>query len=150
MRAEKMLNCHLLALMTILAISVVSLAGCSGIVGKRGPEPDWAIVTACAPYRPVDTPGRQRREAQNDAELLARRQLLNEIGRMRITAKETVNDLIACDTRLRARVMEMVRTAEVHDWFVDEQRGEVHVTVRLDRNKVRELLTPQNDESPQR
>jgi len=131
---------YLFAILFVAGLALLS--GCAGVLGSRQPAPDWAIAQACAPYRPVDKPGMQRREAQQDAETLARRRLMNEIGRMRIDGKQTVNDVIARDTRLRARLLELVRTAEVYDWSVDEARGEVHVAVRLDRNKVRELFTP--------
>ncbi len=110
-------------------------------------QPDWVIASATAPYRAVDIPGRQRREAQNDAETLARRQLLNEVGRMRVKGTSTVNDLVARDPRLRAAILDLVRTAEVYDWQVDETRGEVSVSVRLDRNKVCELFASQNANS---
>jgi hypothetical protein len=128
------------AALTIVA--AVGLAGCAGLRTGSRPEPDWAVATACAPYRAVDTPGRQRREAQNDAETLARRRLLNDIGRMHVTPKATVNDIIARDPRLRARVLELVRNAEVCDWQVNEQQGQVSVVLRLDRNRVRKLFAP--------
>lgn len=123
-------------------LAVVFLSGCAGLLASSRHEPDWIIATACAPYKPVDIPGRQRREAQQDAEMLARRELMNEVGRMRVSGQQTVNDIIARDTRLRAHVLELVRTAEVYDWQVDEKRGEVSVTLRLDRNRVREILSP--------
>ncbi|MCX7625752.1 MAG: hypothetical protein N2Z21_06035 [Candidatus Sumerlaeaceae bacterium] len=123
-------------------IAIVFLHGCAGLLSTGRPEPDWLLATACAPYRPVDVPGRQRREAQQDAEMLARRELMNQLGRMRVTGGYTVNDIIARDTRLRAHVLELVRTAEVSDWQVDEMRGEVSVTVRVDRNRVRDILSP--------
>lgn len=135
-------NCRGHAWHVVLLMAVVFLSGCAGLLSSGRHEPDWIIATACAPYKPVDVPGRQRREAQQDAEMLARRELMNEVGRMRVTGKQTVNDIIARDTRLRAHVLELVRTAEVYDWQVDESRGEVSVTVRLDRNRVREILSP--------
>lgn len=116
------------------------MSGCAALVGGTASEADWVAVSACAPYRPVDKPGMQRREAQNDAETLARRALLAQVGRMRIRGRETVNDLVTRDVHLRAELLRLVRTAEVYEWKVDEQRGEVCVWMRLDRHRVRELF----------
>ncbi|MGB9691047.1 MAG: hypothetical protein ACPL7D_02645 [Candidatus Sumerlaeaceae bacterium] len=128
-----------------MLVVAFALTGCAGLSFGRRSQPEWVVASATAPYRAVDVPGRQRREAQNDAETLARRQLLNEIGRMRVTGKSTLNDLIARDPRLRAAVLDLVRTAEVYDWRVDETRGEVSVSIRLDRNRICELLAPNNE-----
>ncbi len=84
----------------------------------------------------------QRREAQNDAEQLARRELLNRVGALRLPSGQTVNDVIARDTRLRAEVLQLVRTAEVYDWRVNPQHECVQVWVRLDLNRVRALFQP--------
>lgn len=122
--------------------AVMLMTGCASLTGQRRPQPDWVQTSACAPYRPVDKPGMERREAQNDAEVLARRALLNEVGRMRVQGRQTVNDIIARDRRLRAEVLRLVRTAEVEDWQVDEVNGQVCVWIKLDKNRVRELFLP--------
>jgi hypothetical protein len=123
----------------IALLLAVGLAGCS-YTPRGGTTPDYHVVTATARYRPVDTPGTQRRVAQNDAEEIARRDLLNFVGNMKLDARQTVNDLTARDPRLRSELLNMVRTAEVFNWTVDQQCGAVQVWLRLDLNRVRALV----------
>ncbi|AXA36599.1 MAG: hypothetical protein D6691_00880 [Candidatus Hydrogenedentota bacterium] len=126
----------------LLVTVALAMIGCATMTPSHKVEPDWCLVTASAPYRPVEKPGMQRREAQNDAEQLARRELLNRVGALRLPSGQTVNDVIARDTRLRAEVLQLVRTAEVYDWRVNPQHECVQVWVRLDLNRVRALFQP--------
>jgi hypothetical protein len=126
----------------LLLTVALLMIGCATMTPRGKGEPDWCVVTASAPYRPVEKPGMQRREAQRDAEQLARRELLNRVGAMRLASGQTVNDVIARDTRLRTEVLQLVRTAEVFDWRVNPQHECVQVWVRLDLNRVRSLLQP--------
>lgn len=103
--------------------------------------PDYYMVTTTASWRPVDIPGTQRRVAQNDAELRARKQILEYVGSMPVRGRGTINDVMARDARLKAKVLEMVRTAEVADWVVNPACACVQVWVRIDLNQIRGLLT---------
>ena len=122
------------------------LAGCCEMRGLRaapvGPpcNPDYYSVTATACYKPVSVPGTQRRMAQNDAEEIARRQLLEFVGAMRTGSGCTVNDVIARDSQKRANVMAIIRNATVVDWKVCPAGGQVQVWLRIDLNDVRRAV----------
>jgi len=101
---------------------------------------DFYVVTATANYRPVDRPGMQRRVAQQDAEEKAHQQIYTYVGNMRLADGRSVNDLLAKDARLKARVLELIRTSETFDWRVEPGCACVQVWVRLDLNTVRAAL----------
>lgn len=103
-------------------------------------QPDYYSVTATANYRPVDRPGTQRRVAQTDAEEKARKEIYQYVGSMRLLDGRTVNDLIARDARLKALILETIRTSETYDWRVMPVQTCVQVWVRLDINKIRAVL----------
>lgn len=100
------------------------------------PAPQYYAATATANYRPVDRPGTQRRVAQTDAEEKARKQIYEYVGSLRHCSGHTVNDILARDARLKARVLEIIRQSETYDWRVDPRCGSVQVWVRLDVNTV--------------
>jgi hypothetical protein len=97
-------------------------------------------VSTLASFRPVTVPGTQRRVAQNDAEAKARKMIYEYVGSMRISKGRTVNDIIAKDSRLRAKVLEYIRTAEVVDWKVNPACACVQVWVRVDLNVIRSFI----------
>lgn len=97
---------------------------------------NFYTVTATAAYRPVDRPGTQRRVAQGDAEEKARKQLYEYVGSHRYKDGRTVNDILNQDARLKARVLEIIRTSETYDWAVNPGCACVQVWVRLDLNLV--------------
>jgi hypothetical protein len=101
---------------------------------------DYYAVTATAGFRPVNTPGTQRRVAQNDAEAKARRQMYEYVGSWKLANKRTVNDVLAKDARLKARILETIRNAELVDWAVNPQCNSVQVWMRIDQNTIRALL----------
>lgn len=103
-------------------------------------QPDYHAVTATANYRPVDRPGMQRRVAQTDAEEKARKQIYEFVGSLRSSQGYAVNDLLARDARLKARVLELIRNSETYDWAVNPGCACVQVWVRLDINQVRAAL----------
>lgn len=113
---------------------------CTGSAVAAGGAPDYYTVTATANYRPVDRPGTQRRVAQTDAEEKARKEIYEYVGSMRYVDGRTVNDLLARDARLKARVLEIIRTSETADWAVNPGCACVQVWVRLDLNRVRQAL----------
>ena len=104
------------------------------------PQPDYYTVTTTAAYRPVDRPGTQRRVAQQDAEEKARKEIYEYVGSFRYQDGRTINDVLNQDARLKARVLEIIRTSETVDWAVASQCACVQVWVRLDINKVRAAL----------
>jgi hypothetical protein len=119
----------------------LALAACATTTTGGGYQPDYAAVTASAPYHPVNTPGTQRRAAQNEAESIARAQLLETAGAITMPNGMTVNAIAAKDPRIRSELHALVRTAEVTDWKVDPACGEVTVCMRLDLNRVRVLAS---------
>jgi tetrahydromethanopterin S-methyltransferase subunit F len=110
------------------------------IAAAAAPQPDFYMVTATANYRPVDRPGTQRRVAQNDAEEKARMEIYEYVGNMRSRDGRTINDLLARDARLKARVLEIIRNSETYEWGVAPGCACVQVWVRLDLNFVRAAL----------
>lgn len=102
--------------------------------------PDYHTATATANYRPVDRPGMQRRVAQTDAEEKARKEIYEFVGSLRSSQGYSVNDLLARDARLKARVLEIIRNSETYDWTVNPACACVQVWVRLDVNQVRAAL----------
>jgi len=104
------------------------------------PQPDYYTVTTTAAFRPVDRPGTQRRVAQQDAEEKARKEIYEYVGSFRYQDGRTINDILNQDARLKARVLEIIRTSETVDWAVASQCACVQVWVRLDINKVRAAL----------
>ena len=104
------------------------------------PAGDFYTVTATAAYRPVDRPGTQRRVAQTDAEEKARKELYEYVGSFRYKDGRTVNDILNQDQRLKAKVLEVIRTSETIEWSVAPGCACVQVWVRLDINKVRAAL----------
>lgn len=139
------MNRLLKALATATAlIAGAAVFGCAtptaGIAAGRT-APDYANVTATASYKPVGQPGTQRREAQKEAEAMARRQLYEIAGAMRVTPTMTVNDVVARDSKVRSELLSYVRTAELVDWKVTPECGRVQVWMRLDMNRVRTLVS---------
>lgn len=130
-----------LILAAMAAACALAMAACATTGGGAAYQPDYASVTASAPYHPVSTPGTQRRAAQNDAESTARRQLLETAGAITMPNGMTVNEIAAKDPRIRSELHALVRTAEVTDWKVDPACGEVTVCMRLDLNRVRVLAS---------
>ena len=124
-----------------LLVGVLMLAGCAANV-PSGPAcpPDYYMVTAISPYRPVETPGTQKKVAQADAETKARRMILEYVGSMPTGSGESVNDLIARNPRMRADVLSIVRSAELVDWEVWPECN-VRVWMRVDLNRVRQAIT---------
>lgn len=104
------------------------------------PQGDFYTVTATANYRPVDRPGTQRRVAQTDAEEKARKQIYEYVGSLRYSDGRTVNDLLARDARLKARILEIIRNSKTADWAVAPGCACVQVWVSLDINLVRAAL----------
>jgi hypothetical protein len=117
------------------------LAGCAATTTGGRNSADYATATASARYRPVDTPGTQRRAAQNDAEQMAHQQLLEAAGAVVMPNGMTVNQIAARDPRVRSELHALVRTAEVTEWKVDPACGAVTVWMRLDLNRVRVLAS---------
>jgi hypothetical protein len=103
-------------------------------------RPDWYMVTTTAAFRPVAVPGTQRRVAQNDAELKARKLLYEHAGSLPVGRGKTVNDVVSHDARLKGKLLELMRTAELVDWQVNPACGCVQVWVRIDLNVVRGLI----------
>ncbi len=126
--------CRLLAVLAL----VFFVCGARDAVAQY--TPDYYQVTATANYRPVDRPGMQRRVAQTDAEEKARRQIYEYVGSMQTLTGRTVNDYLATDARLKARVLEIIRTSETYDWGVSPACACVQVWVRLDLNQIRAAL----------
>jgi hypothetical protein len=120
--------------------AVLLLGGCAANV-PCGPAvaPDYYMVTAIASYRPVEVPGTQKKMAQADAENVARRMIMEYVGSMPTGTGETVNDLIARHPRMRADVLNIVRTAELVDWEVWPECN-VRVWMRVDLNRVRQAI----------
>lgn len=141
------MNRLLKALATATAlVAGAAVFGCAtpttGIAaGRTAPAPDYATVTATAVYKPVAQPGTQRREAQKEAEAIARRELYEIAGAMQVTPTMTVNDVIARDSKVRSELLSYVRTAELVDWKVTPECGRVQVWMRLDLNRVRTLVS---------
>jgi hypothetical protein len=130
----------------ILLAALFALAACAAMnvqpgIGYAGYQPDYYAVTATAHYRPVDIPGTQRRVAQDDAENDARRQIMAYAGSMQVKPGQTVNDIIARNSRIRAKVLDIVRTSELVDWKVVPECGTVQVWMRVDLNRIREMAT---------
>jgi hypothetical protein len=131
-------------IMTALAaLFVLALAGPAAAQNytHRCNVPDYYAVTAMARYRPVDVPGTQRRVAQTDAENDAKRQILAYVGSMQVVPGKTVNQTIAQNSRIRAKVLDIVRTSELVDWKVDPACGAVQVWMRVDLNRIRQLVS---------
>ncbi len=103
-------------------------------------QPDYYTVTTTAGFRPVAVPGTQRRVAQNDAEEQARKLIYEYVGSMPVAGGRTVNDVLARDARVKARVLEYIRTAELVDWAVNPRCACVQVWMRVDLHQVRALL----------
>jgi hypothetical protein len=119
-----------LVLAVTLAFLLPSTAESAALQGS------FYTVTATANYRPVERPGTQRRVAQTDAEEKARKQIYEYVGSMRSRDGRTVNDLLAKDARLKAKVLEIIRNTETVDWAVAPGCACVQVWVRLDLNLV--------------
>lgn len=109
--------------------------------GAAAPYGDFYTVTATANYRPVPQPGTQRRVAQTDAEEKARKQIYEYVGSLRYADGRTINDILARDARLKARVLEIIRKSETIDWAVAPGCACVQVWVRLDINLLRAALS---------
>lgn len=134
----------------LLSICAVMLIAAGGFAAPHystpsygfhdGYVPDYYSVTASARYRPVDVPGTQRRVAQTDAENDAKRQILAYVGSMQVVPGKTVNQTIAQNSRIRAKLLDIVRTSELVDWKVDPACGCVQVWMRVDLNRVRQLV----------
>jgi len=122
-----------LSIAAILLVELVSTASAAS-------QPDYYTVTTTAAYRPVDRPGTQRRVAQQDAEEKARKEIYEYVGSFRYQDGRTINDILNQDARLKARVLEIIRTSETVDWAVASQCACVQVWVRLDINKIRAAL----------
>jgi hypothetical protein len=125
----------------ILAVISVLMAACSMTSATSSRyQPDWYEVSTVAHFRPVSTPGTQRRVAQKDAEDEARRLIHEHVGSMPAGKGKTVNDVIGRDAQLRAAVLGIVRNAEVRDWKVCQQECKVQVWLRIDLNQVRAIV----------
>lgn len=125
-----------------VALCALALAACSTVTPGRGQwVPDYVTATGVGQYKPVNVPGTQRREAQNDAELEAKRQLQEQAGAIRVTPTMTVNDIAAKDTKVRSELLSIIRNAELVDWKVRPECGEVQVWMRVDMNRVRQLVS---------
>ena len=123
-----------------MLVGILALAGCAARVASgTACAPDYYMVTATATYRPVEIPGTQKKQAQADAENQARRMIMEYVGTMPTGSGETVNDLIARLPRMRADVLNLVRTAELVDWQVTPDCS-VQVWMQVDLNKVRQAI----------
>jgi hypothetical protein len=135
---------RMLSALSLRAITTFCIALLLFISGPANAQdtyvPDWYMVSTMASFKPVTVPGTQRRVAQNDAELRARHMIYEYVGSMRISKGRTVNDVIAKDSRLRAKVLEYIRTAEVVDWNVNPACACVQVWVRVDLNVIRSFI----------
>lgn len=129
------------AVLVVVAL-LFSAGSASAFWGRPDPvhQPEWYTVTTTAGYRPVSVPGTQRRVAQNDAEEKARRLIYEYVGSLPVGRGRTANDVMARDARVKARVLEYIRTAEVVDWAVNPRCACVQVWVRVDLQQVRALL----------
>ena len=125
----------------VIAVVMLVCVHAPALAQQQGYWPDYYMVTTTATFRPVTVPGTQRRVAQTDAELKARRLLQEYAGAMPVGQGRTVNDVIAHDARLKAKILEYIRTAEVVDWRVNPGCACVQVWVRIDLNAVRSILT---------
>lgn len=135
--------------MNLLRIMIMLIAICAFGTGSSQAfwgrsdalhQPEWYTVTTTAGYRPVSVPGTQRRVAQNDAEEKARRLIYEYVGNLPVGKGRIANDVMARDARVKARVLEYIRTAEVVDWAVNPRCACVQVWVRVDLHQVRALL----------
>jgi len=52
----------------------------------------------------------------------------------------TVNDAVARDARIKARLLQHIRNAEVVDWRVDVRCASVQVWVRVDLHHIRAVI----------
>ncbi len=120
-----------------LAVTLQVLSG-NQVVAQV--PPNLHTVTATANYRPVDVPGTQRRVAQTDAEEKAHKEIYEYVGSMRLVDGRTVNDILARDARLKARILEIIRKSKTVDWAVAPGCACVQVWVQLDINQVRAAL----------
>ena len=129
-----------LVVAAIMLVGSMVFSGCAGTLAC-GPAcpPDWYMVTATASYRPVEIPGTQKKVAQADAENIARRQIFEYVGSMPTGTGETVNQLIARNPRMRADVLNLVRTSELVDWEVWPECN-VRIWMRIDLNRVRQAI----------
>lgn len=123
------------AIFLMIALMTISISP-----GSAAVPADFYSVTTIAAYRPVDRPGTQRRVAQTDAEEKAHKQIYEYVGSFRYRDGRTVNDILNQDARLKARVLEIIRTSETYDWGVNPACACVQVWVRIDINKVRAAL----------
>lgn len=123
-------------------VAAAMLCSCAVLpMGSPAPAGDFYTVTTTAKYQPVPVPGAQRRDAQARAEEEARNQIMTYVGRMPAgNGTETVFDVMARDSRLRADVLKIVRMAEVVDWKVVPECGTVQVWVRVDLNCIRAIV----------
>lgn len=128
---------HRLGIFVLVLVLAFSI---TGTVDAARQKPDYYMVTTTAYYRPVDRPGTQRRVAQTDAEDQARKLIYEYVGSLQYHDGRTVNDLMARDARLKARILEIVRKSETADWAVAPGCACVQVWVRLDINLVRSAL----------
>lgn len=135
MKNKKLLSGYLCAIALAGSISMFA-----GAVAIAQPQPNVHTVTATANYRPVDIPGTQRRVAQTDAEEKARKELYEYVGSMRLTDGRSLNDILARDARLKARVLEIIRKSETIDWAVAPGCACVQVWVQLNISLVRAAL----------
>ncbi len=122
------------------AVFAVGLFVAVGADAGAQQQSDLHTVTATANYRPVDIPGTQRRVAQTDAEEIARKEIYEYIGSMRLADGRTVNDILARDARLKARVLEIIRNSKTIEWAVAPGCACVQVWVQLDIRQVRAAL----------
>ena len=131
-------SCYRAFMAVAVVLSLFVMPAYAGLLSRS--SPDYYMVTATAPYRPVSLPGTQRRVAQNDAEAIARRQILEYVGSMPVGGGKKVNDVMAQDSRLRTEILSLVRNSDVYDWKVCRNCCEVQVWVRIDLNCIRGAL----------
>lgn len=121
----------------MVGLSAFSNTASAQFFSQRNQKPIQPyVVTATASYRPVDVPGTQRIVAQQDAERNARQIIQNYVGSVRLQDGRTVNDVLVRNSKLKARVMEVIRKAEVVDTKVAPRNASVQVWVQIDLNDV--------------
>ncbi len=134
----------------VVHAAALILTGCTallpppgpGVTEMPGPPPNVFEASAIAHYKPVPVPGTQRRAAQHEAELDARRQILEYVGSLplRPRSPETINEAMTRHPQLRAKVLEFVRTTPLADWSVDPCVGSVQVIIQADMIRLQRLL----------
>jgi hypothetical protein len=120
----------LIILTTLMLLSV----GCA-----THRAPNWYTVTGSGALSADYPPAQAKLMARKAAEEDARRQLLEAAKGVSIDSRSTVKDFMLQDDYIRSRVQGYIRGAQILDMRYDED-GTVHVDMRIDLNRVRDLI----------